>query len=76
MKPKVRVCRVADSNALCIEVRPGGAKLWRCRYRYNGRATMTPVSEYPAVSLAERRKMMQVWADYLDELRAEPVSRL
>lgn len=55
LKSKDSVYRVADSNGLCIEVRPSGAKLWRYRYRYNGKATMAPVGEYPAVSLAEAR---------------------
>ncbi len=55
LKPKASVHRVADSNGLCIEVRPSGAKLWRYRYRYNGKATMALVGEYPAVSLAEAR---------------------
>ncbi|WP_111265314.1 tyrosine-type recombinase/integrase [Marilutibacter maris] len=55
LKSKASVYRVADSNGLCIEVRPSGAKLWRYRYRYNGKATMAPVGAYPAVSLAEAR---------------------
>ncbi|WP_343123022.1 Arm DNA-binding domain-containing protein [Xanthomonas sp. GPE 39] len=55
LKPKDRVYRVADSNGLCIEVRSTGAKLWRYRYRYSGKASMAPMGEYPAVSMAEAR---------------------
>ncbi|MFP7722320.1 tyrosine-type recombinase/integrase [Lysobacter sp. A3-1-A15] len=55
MKPKATVYRQADANGLCIEVRPTGAKLWRYRYRYNGKASMAPLGQYPAVSLSEAR---------------------
>jgi integrase len=55
LKPRTTVYRQADQNGLCIEVRPTGAKLWRYRYRYGGKASMAPLGEYPAVSLAEAR---------------------
>lgn len=47
--------RVADSNGLCIEVRPTGAKVWRYRYRINDKASMVTIGEYPAVSLQQAR---------------------
>ena len=47
--------RLADSNGLCIEVRPTGAKVWRYRYRINDKASMVTIGEYPAVSLQQAR---------------------
>lgn len=55
LKPRPKVYRVADSQGLALEVRPTGAKLWRYRYRYAGKASMVGLGEYPAVSLAEAR---------------------
>ncbi|MET3653103.1 tyrosine-type recombinase/integrase [Dyella japonica] len=55
LKPREKVYRVADTNGLCIEVRPTGAKLWRYRYRYAGRPSMAALGEYPIMSLAEAR---------------------
>lgn len=55
LKPGPKVYRVADAKGLCIEVRPTGSKLWRYRYRYNGKASMLSLGEYPAVPLAEAR---------------------
>ena len=55
LKPQAKVFRLADANGLCIEVRPSGAKIWRYRYRYAGKANMLTVGEYPAVTLAEAR---------------------
>ena len=54
-KPKATVYRIADSNGLCIEVRPNGSRIWRYRYRYAGKASMVGLGEYPAVSLADAR---------------------
>jgi integrase len=47
--------RVADANGLCIEIRPTGAKVWRYRYRFAGKASMVTIGEYPAVSLQQAR---------------------
>ncbi|QJD69061.1 integrase arm-type DNA-binding domain-containing protein [Xanthomonas campestris pv. badrii] len=55
LKPKESVYRVADANGLCIEVRPTGARLWRYRYRFAGKASMAGLGEYPSMSLAEAR---------------------
>lgn len=55
LKPKAKVYRVADTNGLCIEVRTTGAKLWRYRYRYAGKASMAALGSYPMTGLAEAR---------------------
>ena len=55
LKPKANVYRVADTNGLCIEVRTTGAKLWRYRYRYAGKASMAALGEYPMMSLSDAR---------------------
>ena len=47
--------RVADTNGLCIEIRPTGAKVWRYRYRYAGKASIVTMAEYPAMALSEAR---------------------
>lgn len=55
LKPKAGVFRIADSQGLCIEVRPTGSKIWRYRYRHAGKASMLTIGEYPMVSLAQAR---------------------
>lgn len=55
LKPRDKVYRLADANGLCIEVRPSGARIWRYRYRFAGKANMLTIGDYPAVSLAEAR---------------------
>lgn len=55
LKSRESAYRIADTNGLCIEVRPTGAKVWRYRYRHAGKASIITMAEYPAMSLAEAR---------------------
>jgi integrase len=55
MKPRTGPYRVADTNGLCIEIRPSGGKVWRYRFRHAGKASIVTLGEYPAMSLAVAR---------------------
>jgi len=56
LKPRSKLYRVADSDGLCIEVTPQGAKLWRYRYRVGGVEKMISLrASYPETSLADAR---------------------
>nr|WP_244813302.1 Arm DNA-binding domain-containing protein [Xanthomonas euroxanthea] len=46
---------MADSNGLCIEVRPTASEVWRYRYRYAGKPRIVTIGEYPAMSLMQAR---------------------
>ncbi|NDV28802.1 tyrosine-type recombinase/integrase [Desulfovibrio sp. JC010] len=54
-KPKEKLYRITDSNGLCLEIRPNGSKLWRYRYRFNGKGKMIGLGSYPATSLKDAR---------------------
>lgn len=56
LKPRARLYRVADRDGLCIEVRPTGARLWRLRYRFAGKAQMIGLGAYPEISLQDARQ--------------------
>jgi integrase len=55
-KPKGKPYTLADGNGLHLLVKPTGAKLWRFRYRYAGKANMLSFGSYPEVSLASARE--------------------
>jgi integrase len=55
-KPKAKLYRVADSGGLTLEISPSGTKLWRYRYRFQGKGQMLALGKYPALTLAEARK--------------------
>ena len=56
LKPKVKPYQIADGGGLFIEVMPGGKRVWRLRYRLNGKQEKVTLGGYPVISLVEARK--------------------
>lgn len=55
LKAREKPYQRADGGGLVLEVMPGGAKVWRLRYRLNGRPEKLTLGHYPDVSLAKAR---------------------
>jgi integrase len=55
LKPREKPYQAADGGGLVVEVMPGGAKVWRLRYRLAGKAQKVTIGHYPAVALAKAR---------------------
>ncbi|MDR1849630.1 MAG: integrase arm-type DNA-binding domain-containing protein [Zoogloeaceae bacterium] len=45
-----------DGAGLYLEVSPAGGKLWRLKYRFDGKGRLLALGKYPAVSLKEARE--------------------
>ncbi|WCG84276.1 tyrosine-type recombinase/integrase [Pectobacterium sp. A5351] len=54
-KPKDSGYRLADSGGLFLFVTPAGKKVWRLRYRFDGKEKTLVIGEYPDMSLTEAR---------------------
>lgn len=48
--------KMADGGGLYIEIRPSGSKLWRYRYRIDGKENIFALGEYPEISLEKARE--------------------
>lgn len=59
LKPGVKAYQEADEGGLFVEVMPGGAKVWRMRYRLAGKQEKVTLGDYPTYSLGEAR----TWRD-------------
>ena len=55
-KPSIKPIRMTDSNGLYLEVTTKGSKLWRYRYKIQGKENLYAIGEYPSLSLQEARK--------------------
>jgi integrase len=55
LKPKDKPYPKSDSNGLIIDVRPTGLKVWRYRFRFNDKAAIYTIGEYPIIGLADAR---------------------
>lgn len=47
--------KLADGGGLYLLVRPNGSKLWRLKYRFDGKEKLLSLGRYPDLSLAEAR---------------------
>lgn len=52
-KPKAKPYKIGDSGGLFLLVQPSGGKLWRLKYRVDGKKKKLGIGTYTDVSLAE-----------------------
>ena len=55
-KPGSKALKMADGGGLFLLVTPAGGKLWRLKYRVDGREKLLSIGTYPEISLSEARK--------------------
>jgi integrase len=55
-KPSPKTQKLFDFHGLYVEVKPNGSKLWRLKYRHQGKESRIGLGRYPLVGLAEARK--------------------
>lgn len=55
-KPKEKPYKLSDGGGLHVLVQPNGGKLWRLKYRINGREKLISFGPYPATALADARR--------------------
>ncbi|QAT69582.1 DUF4102 domain-containing protein [Citrobacter freundii] len=54
-KPAEKSYRLADAGGLFLFVPPSGKKVWRMRYRFDGKEKTLVIGSYPQISLTEAR---------------------
>ena len=57
LKSKEKPYKVSDYDGLYIYVSKAGSKLWRFKYRYQGREGLLSLGAYPAIGLAKAREL-------------------
>lgn len=55
-KPRSKPYRLGDSGGLFIWISPSGGKLWRFKYRFDGKEKLMAFGKYPDVPLVEARR--------------------
>ena len=56
LRPGDKPIKKADERGLFLLLQPSGGKLWRFKYRYNGKEKKLSLGRYPDVSLKEARR--------------------
>jgi len=77
-----RAYRVYDAKGLYIEVKPTGTKVWRFKFRFEGKEKLLSLGAYPEVSLKKARERRDAYRtqiadgiDPSDARRAEKLSK-
>lgn len=55
-RPSDKAYKLYDERGLLLWVTPSGGKVWRWKYRYEGKEKLMPLGKYPDVPLAEARE--------------------
>ncbi|WP_081413069.1 tyrosine-type recombinase/integrase [Chitinilyticum aquatile] len=59
-KPQEAEYRLTDGGGLILAVKPNGSKHWRLKFRkLDGKESMLALGEYPAIGLAEARRLRE-----------------
>ena len=59
-KPQEKTYKLFDQGGLYLEINPSGSKIWKLKYRFEGRETKKSFGAYPSVSLAARQKSLEL----------------
>lgn len=55
-KPGEKPIKLADEKGMFLFVTPAGAKLWRLKYRFDGKEKLLALGAYPEISLKDARQ--------------------
>lgn len=56
VKPRAKPFKMADGGGMYLFVAPAGGKLWRLKYRIDGREKLLSIGAYPELGLGEARR--------------------
>jgi integrase len=59
-QPKEKAYKKGDARGLFLFVTPSGGKLWRWKYKKDGKEKLMALGKYPDVSLAQAREQLEV----------------
>jgi integrase len=82
-KPAEKPIRMFDGGGLYLEISPSGGKLWRLKYRIDGKEKRLAIGTYPEISLLDARnrreaarKLLANDSDPADVKKAQKAARL
>ncbi len=55
-KPLEKPYKLSDGRGMFLLINPNGSKLWRCKYRFNGKEKTYSIGPYPEISLKIARE--------------------
>jgi integrase len=56
-KPGIKPLKLPDGGGLYLMITPAGGKLWRLKYRIDGKEKLLSIGSYPEISLSKARQL-------------------
>lgn len=79
-KPRPAAYRLTDARGLYLTVTPAGGKLWRYKYRFEGKEKLMSFGQYPDVPLVRARELhasaRRLLADGVDPMAQRAAERV
>ena len=69
-KPRDRAYKLSDGGGLFLLVQPNGRKLWRMKYRLDGKEKLLSFGAYPALGISAAREKRE------QQRRCSPSARI
>jgi len=66
-KPKSKPYKLFDTGGLYLLVTPAGGKLWRLKYRFDGKEKLLAIGAFPEVGISDARKKRNTAREKLDD---------
>lgn len=81
-KPAAKPLKLSDGKGLYLLINPTGSKLWRWKYRVDGKEKLMTLGAYPDLSLAQarvrhedERRLLQAGTDPMAQRKADKQAR-
>ena len=74
-KPRDKPYKLSDGGGLYLHVQSSGSKLWRLKYRYQGKEKLLSYGPYPQITIAEARVKREASKKLLREGRDPSVQK-
>ena len=78
-KPADKEYKLFDGAGLFLQVTPSGGKLWRFKYRFDGKQKLLALGQYPEIPLVQARKRREeartLLANALDPSEAKKTAK-
>jgi integrase len=75
-KPREQPWRLNDGGGLFLLIKPNGSRLWRMKFRFEGREGLASFGKYPQLSLAAARKRRaKIWKQIEDGIHPGEAKR-
>lgn len=74
-RPGAAIRKLSDGKGIYLAIMPNGGKLWRLKYRHDGKERVYSIGPFPEIGLAEAREERKRARDWLRQGKDPTIER-